>query len=649
MSPAARRAFCAGWAAASADLTLKANPHGDSIDEASDYVRWVQGFRAQLTNRVAARSYSYLVEKNTGVGPRSGDQDRHGPTYLQWAENQVRKRRQRDDTAQLAEILEAHGVPAHQAKDGIVTGLSLVTRQTDTVDDYRNVNILPSVAARNRSPVVAQITYWLEKNPHIRKYVRYGVFTSGTRVPLYGDARERETKLHRSLSRWAHWARTEFGIEALHRSTESTVDAALSLHVHANLLYWPTRKLTEAEWMRFRDGSEVRNLGTWRDNGRVKDVRELVKYVLKGDDLALLVDAAELVPEWSGHGDPSGYAYAVAKRMAAECKASDPGPWLLDGHRAAMDMRARLTELHRAGAPHPIVWLAEQLHGLRLNQSMGPLAAFRADLRERGRKVTYEQTPRGPVLVEYQKPKRGKEKSVSSPLADENRIIAFTLAHPRHTPWAEPVVLVRNYNPRPSSVESAASLQLIEDFAAQARAAWDRNGAPEPRQALAHAVMAMSAVDGPQGHSGPGGGLLAGSGAAPLYGSQSYDNCPRGKARSAGDGTVTDMTTGEVLAEPSTGAALELQIYERWPELDPFHPENWLPYDGEKKPDSIPTSEASYFERMRSLGVRDSIEDHWRLMGIDLPNTGSIPLSQDDALAIMTSLFDVKGASDERR
>jgi hypothetical protein len=73
-----------------------------------------------------------------------------------------------------------------------------------------------------------------------------------------------------------------------------------------------------------------------------------------------------------------------------------------------------------------------------------------------------------------------------------------------------------------------------------------------------------------------------------------------------------------------------------------------LPYDGGEKSASIPAAHGSYFDQMRGLGVRDSILDYWQSKGIDVQNLGSIHLSADNALAIMTTLFDVKGSGDER-
>ncbi|MGC2854192.1 hypothetical protein ACM64Y_01865 [Novispirillum sp. DQ9] len=619
MSPAASRAFRAGWACAASGGKPSDNPHEARREHALS-ARWAQGFREQLGSRTPARTFSYLFERNTGAGPQPGKHNPHAPTLLEWAEKQLRRQRMSDDTKRLAAVLESQGVQARQGKDGIITGLPLVTFKHDTVDDFRNVNILPGVAARNRRPVLMEILYFLEQNPQIRKYVRYGVITSGRRVPLYGDLRGRFTGLHRAISKWAHWARHEFGIELLHRATEDTVDPALSFHVHANVLYWPTRKLSEADWMRFRDGTENRMLGTWRDNGRAKDIRELVKYVMKGDDLNMLVDAAELVPEWSGHGDPAGYAVAYARHCAKQAKAEDFGPWLLDGYHAAQDMRQCLTRLRTdCGAAHPIVWLAGQLHGLTLSQSMGPLARWRRDLHERGRKIVYEQTPRGPVLVEYEKPKRDREKAKSQPVADENQLITITLAHPRTTPWAEPVALIRNYNPRPTTGESAARLKAIIEAAAVARAAWDRAGAPEPRQALAHAAMLLSAVEGPQASFADGGRPLAGSGGeAVLYGSQTYDNCPQqddaasgGRVRVGSQGICTDTTTGEILGGWEPGAKTAADLAREWPELDPYHPENWCPAGKNVQSEE----QVSYWERMRGLGVSQAIESFWYALG----------------------------------
>lgn len=122
-----------------------------------------------------------------------------------------------------------------------------------------------------------------------------------------GDLREAIQELSRRISKWAHRVHKEYGINLLFRGIEFTrktaaerdtaaaergqmsdlsarygADAAL-YHVHANVLYQPTRNI-EKLWPEFLTYTHMFIGAEWRDNGRVEKVEEIVKYCSKPAD-----------------------------------------------------------------------------------------------------------------------------------------------------------------------------------------------------------------------------------------------------------------------------------------------------------------------------------------------------------------------------
>lgn len=500
-----------------------------------------------------------------------------------WAERREAHARMAEDTRRMADVLEAAGIVARL--DEPLTGVGACTGQADTLESWRNINVLPLVASRNRRPVLKALTYFLQRRPPSWGRYRYAVVTSGERVEVFGDLRGRIQGLHRRISKWAAAAGDLFGIEVVHRQTEVTVDEDLSMHPHSNVVYRPTRRLSRAEWARFLMWSGEFLGSWWRDCGVVEDAAEIVKYCLKGDDLALLMDAACLVDRWAdGHVDPvdlvDDLAHRIAgktKREAAACRreASEAGGRLWSQLRAAA----------AAGKPHPLVWLAQEVHRLHLGQAFGPFRAMLRELRDQKCKVATVWSARGARLQPVRKRERaGREptvaalgderaeklhellyeprRRVSSGLA-ENQLVCIQAPAPRFTPWCEPVAIIANYNPNPRTPAGEANLARLSACTVVAYRAWMDNGAPAPEVARRRAAMVLSAA------GVEGGGPLRGSPTSPArpYSPHLYENCPEGREADEpeppDDGSEVDIrdwvSTGRGLVNIRTGEIIEEQ------------------------------------------------------------------------------------------
>lgn len=102
-----------------------------------------------------------------------------------WAENGERRDLLRQQTERYANILERAGIPARL--DRVVTAVGASTGGLDWAEGFRNTNVLPLVASRNRRSVLRDLQYWMMHV--VDRPVRYAVVTFGVNTELYGPLR----------------------------------------------------------------------------------------------------------------------------------------------------------------------------------------------------------------------------------------------------------------------------------------------------------------------------------------------------------------------------------------------------------------------------------------------------------------------------
>lgn len=313
--------------------------------------------------------------------------------------------------------------------------VGLVTGAQRELEAWRELRMLPAIAQRERRPILNALRYWLEhearRDHKNRVYARYFVVTSGRRVTYGEDLGERMRAFQRLISRWASISRQQWGVEVVFRGTELTLDD-VGAHVHANVLVDPL------EAMGHRWGSYTaamrRHFHAWvRDNGRVADPAEIVKYAIKPTEI----------------------------------------------ERQVLDFPDKSERLAR------VAWLYKAFYKARLVAPLGELKELWAGIEARKLKpVIVGNVPR---LV----PKWTPNPSSKNPdHSQENVLVGHILSNRVHTPWAEPSVLVLGYTSTPTTKAGADKLSYIESLAAEARAAWDTNSkgvSPEAALAVAQA------------------------------------------------------------------------------------------------------------------------------------------------------------------
>lgn len=397
-----------------------------------------------------------------------------------WATGSKASRALAAQSEAIADALERNGIQSRLESE--ITCIGAVTGIVESVPLYRAIRFIPSVAARDRRPVLNGLRFFMLHHPRAR-YFRYAVFTSPEPVVCGGKLREAIQKLSRRISKWAKKARSHDvdvlfrGIEFT-RATAAERDAAahdrgqtsdlaerfgahtVLYHVHANVVTWPKRVMKDDDWSSFLSMTWKAVKAHWKDNGSIKKADEIVKYCLKPSDLESATD-------------------------------------------------------------DEIVWLYRETERLKLVQPLGPFADFMSDLEKSGEKIVRIKSTESGKLVKVRKSRRlgghkDKNERIDAFTAAEeaflkdvepgdvkqggetrpkpkNMLLGVSLPQWRHTPWAEPVFLIQNYDPEASN---SAALQRLHDLDVERHAIrlhWDANEAPAPEDALRIAEEALSA------------------------------------------------------------------------------------------------------------------------------------------------------------
>jgi hypothetical protein len=231
---------------------------------------------------------------------RVGDHIEQGAFY----EQELARRELRNQSREIANKLESVGIRAYE-NDTDITLVGLATGEAIQLDSFRQINFIPSVAKKKRSPRLKVLEYYLDLAddqdhlPNSHKS-RMWVFNMGWRVGL-GGIRERSRQLHRKISKLAFEAKAKYGIEFLFRSTElgslnRSTEQDATFHVHAHVLVkcpkiadWSgCLRWVNSRWRKMCHMSPNQKWKPFNDAGKIRNARELCKYIVKPSDVLQL-------------------------------------------------------------------------------------------------------------------------------------------------------------------------------------------------------------------------------------------------------------------------------------------------------------------------------------------------------------------------
>lgn len=365
--------------------------------------------RSDETSRPKVFTFEEVATRNTG---------RETPLPA-WLERQKRSESLGAQTRVIAERLESQGIPAYVRRPE----LSIVGHVTGGIDDaetYRPLYILPVVAQRERHGMLQAFDLFREEHPQ-RRFFRYAVVTFGSRVPLHGQLREAIQRLQRRISKWSSAASARYGLRVLLRATEFTIDAALTFHVHCNVIYFPGERLSKATWSECLSWSGKFFGAHWHDSGRLRDPREIIKYVTKPADVARL-DGPELA------------------------------------------------------------WLYGQTRDCKIVQPMGEFSAFRRELERSGQRVVFVQASEGSRLARMRRHRRSPAKVTQASGPTENMPLARILPMAKFMNRAEPFTIFRNFTTKPVTEGGRHRLRAFEQQCAEADGLWHESEARQLRR-----------------------------------------------------------------------------------------------------------------------------------------------------------------------
>lgn len=413
-----------------------------------------------------------------------------------WARRAAAAAKLMEQNDRIAEALQRAGEDV--IRPGGVTLISAVTNVIETQRVFRAVRFLPVVAARDRRPTVNGLKLFIHEHPSAR-YFRYAVMTCAEPVPAFGDLRGAIQELSRRISSWAYEVSTPdkngecYDIEVLYRGIEFTRataverDAAAAergqpsdlserygadtvlYHVHANVLYWPKRNIDKL-WPEFLRFTERFMDAHWRDNGKIEKVEEIVKYCSKPADTLAATDD-ELV-----------WLYRQTQRLKICQPLGEFKEWMKELKKE----RKKVVRVHVGRGDGQL---------MRVKKGKRGGAPDEDDADDDGNVIEDDEAGEDAPDKDFDdapEPPPEKRQRLGDGGPSANIVIGLTLPQWRHTPWAEPMIMVQNYDPLKLSTEDGAD---IREWQRQGRGWWDDAFAPPPEEALRVARMAIDVTE----------------------------------------------------------------------------------------------------------------------------------------------------------
>lgn len=404
----------------------------------------------------ATFTYEEVLRGNTGRGLEPS----------KWARRTLATSKLAKQSAQIAAALKRAGENVY--REANITLISSVTGIVETLPVYRACRFIPVIAARDRKQMINGLKLFTAEHQFARR-LRFAVLTHIAPVPAGGKLREAIQDLSRRLSRWAHQISEPvdqggFDAEVLFRGIEFTRRTAeergmldqypadtILYHVHANVIFRPKRKLKGDIWRRFLRYTRSVMKAEWSDRGAARNPIDVIRYCIKPNDVTGATDGE-------------------------------------------------------------IAWLHNSLKRLKLAQPMGEFKKWSAEIKKRKLKIANVNFAGKSRMARVQRQQRKKRIEVdraqdaignSSALSDAvpekaplgrpekaiNVLLGVSLPQWRHTPWAEPMIIVQGYEPQHLPVDVERKIVAWRD---QARVWWDVAGAPAPEIAL---MVAQNALD----------------------------------------------------------------------------------------------------------------------------------------------------------
>lgn len=351
-------------------------------------------------------------------------------------DGKIRERQLKDQTNDLIDRLTRVGIEGRtQTRDTAIIGL--VTGQAETIQPFRNCNMLPAVQSKNVHEMLKSVRYLFDVTKKGR--LRMLVVSAGW-VPLE-EYRKHHREHTRRMSKFAASKKLKaLGIDVEFYNVEVTIhrneDGQAMLNLHSHVLFKCRRYLGSKRWAEFLKFARGYFPKGYAHDSKIEKPAEVVKYVFKPQEFDLLTDdeLGELFQQIAG-GRP---------KFDPDTGEVEMRP---DEHGDLVPVRER---------------------GLKFFHPLGSLRAFRKKLRENRQKLLLVPTADDRWIWRVTEPKDAEQRPEPSDSPPEvNRVLAITRPMPKFSQRMEPCLVVLNFN---GDLDDVIKRNGLQDRAAEVRA-----------------------------------------------------------------------------------------------------------------------------------------------------------------------------------
>jgi hypothetical protein len=332
----------------------------------------------------------------------------------------------KQQSRQVAHKLSESDYDPYLKSDRKVSLIGLLSGAVLPISTYRNINFIPEVAQRNRQPLVAEFQLFLKENPKYRRYSRYLVVSSGRHFSME-DFPDRLQAFNESIRRFLGKCERR-DIECLFVGIEFTLNEAKMVNLHANVITSPNRAFGPTGWATWLNTIRAHfGVSQVEDAGRLKDGKEVIKYVCKYADIAALSGQETKFLAEVFHKRQLIRPLGAFLRWRRSLK--DAGQKVRFDHRSNELVRCQVSKRRRPEAVEE--WTEEEI---------------RSDIED--------------TNMHRDRPKRSSGNGPDEPI--ENQILCRTLPQTRVGTFAEPFAVVVNYTGDPITRNGREGLEAIE-------------------------------------------------------------------------------------------------------------------------------------------------------------------------------------------
>jgi len=185
----------------------------------------------------------------------------------------------------IAGRLNRLGEDVYRQRDDDITSLGAVdcSAPKKPSTEFKNRIFVPSKMRSSRANWIRDVDYYVQNHPR-KNYVRMLVVTGGSRIPFGPDfvfqGTIRLKEMSGNVARWISESKKYYGVEVVLKTVETPATDGDGIHVHYHIILI-TPYMADGRWEQFLRWTRRRLKYHVKDCGRLRNLREAIKYVCK--------------------------------------------------------------------------------------------------------------------------------------------------------------------------------------------------------------------------------------------------------------------------------------------------------------------------------------------------------------------------------